>query len=74
MSREAREAAVKRLEEVVKDPNSRDRAFHRALQALASLGRLNLQAIGVGLGARAQEELEGRVKALEKQLDEGGGS
>jgi hypothetical protein len=68
----AREAAVRRLEAVVRDPESKDRAFQRALKSLVSLGRLNLTAIGVGLSARSQEELEGRVRAIEGRLEERG--
>src|SRR4051795_2201244 len=64
----AKEAAVRRLEAVVMNPETKPRAFDHALKALISVGRLNLQAIGVGLNARAQEELAERVANLERNL------
>lgn len=72
MSSEAKEAAVKRLETVVMDPEAKPRAFDRALKALTSLGRLNLAAIETTMHAKAQEELEERVAAIEvRQLEQG---
>jgi hypothetical protein len=72
MSPEAREAAVARLEAVVLDRSSKGRAFDRALRALTSLGRLNLAAVDVAMKARAQEELEERVAAVEEHIKQQG--
>jgi hypothetical protein len=67
MSAEARAAAIERLEQVVRDPLARPRAFDRAVKTLAALGRLNLASVDVALRATQQEELEERITELEQK-------
>lgn len=67
MSAEARSAAIARLERVVSNPETKPRAFHAALKALTSLSRLNLQVVDVSIRAKASEELEERLQALEER-------
>jgi hypothetical protein len=68
----AKAAAVRRLEEAVRNPATKPRAFHAALKALTSLSRINLQAIGTTINARAQEELAERMAEIERQLKQQG--
>jgi hypothetical protein len=70
LSPEAKAAAVRRLEDVVSNPASGPRAFASALKALTALSRLNLAAVDVTLKAKAQEELEERVAAVEQRLEQ----
>jgi hypothetical protein len=68
----AKAAAVRRLEEALKDPGTGPRSFHAALKAYLSLARVNLAAVGTALNARAQEELAERVREIEERLKRGG--
>jgi hypothetical protein len=60
--------AVRRLEEVITDPDRGLRAVLAATNALASLSRINLSAVDVALRAKSQEELEERLTELEKRF------
>jgi hypothetical protein len=67
MSPDARARALERLEHAVSSPETRPRAFHAAVKALASLSRLNLSVVETALRARHAEELQERVTSLESK-------
>jgi hypothetical protein len=68
---DAKAAAVLRLEEWVRSPNTKPRAFYAAVKALMGLSRVNLTAVATALNARAQEELAERMAAIEERLKQG---
>jgi hypothetical protein len=74
MSPEARKAGIARLEEAVKDPATKPRAFHRAITTLMGMSRLNLSVIETAVAVRREEDLEDRLSRLEEAIDGDRGS
>lgn len=72
MSPEKRDAAVKRLEEIVSNPATKLRSFHIALRALTSLSRINLQCVSTAIAAQAAQDFDERLKQLEAWQAGGG--
>jgi hypothetical protein len=68
MAAEPRAAAIRRLEDVVSNPDTKPRAFRAAVQSLASLSRLNLCLVETAIRAREHEELERRLTELEGKV------
>jgi hypothetical protein len=68
ISREARDAAVKMLEDIMVDPASSKRAKRYVIKTFASLSRINLAAIDTALRAQAQEDIDVRLREIEARL------
>jgi hypothetical protein len=68
MSPEAKAMAIRRLERVVSNPETKPRAFYVALKALAGLSRINLQAVDTSIRAKASEEVDERLAEIEKKI------
>jgi hypothetical protein len=65
----ARQAMVRRLEDVVADPVTRPRAFLAAVKAIMGLSRINLAAITSAIQAKEHEEVLDRLDELEKRAE-----
>ncbi len=75
MDADTRAAAIRRLEAVVTNPDTRPRAFHVALRALAGLSRINLEVVKTVIQAEAHEDLAVRLTELERMVkSESGGA
>jgi hypothetical protein len=68
MTPEARANLVKRLEEVVSNPETRPRAFHAATKALMTLSRINLTVVETALRANNEEDFNRRLASLEEKV------
>lgn len=63
-----RPVVVRRLLDIVEDPEANDRAVTSASKVLASMSKANLDAIGMAMRAEEFEELKLRLDALEERL------
>jgi hypothetical protein len=69
MDQKKRRAAIERLEREMVNPETKPRAFYRALQALTGLSRLNLAVVDVANRALQTQDLAEQLAAIKADLD-----
>jgi hypothetical protein len=68
ISQEARDAAIKMLEDIILNPQSSKRAKRYVIKTFASLSRINLSVVDTAIRAQQHEELEPRIAELERRV------